>query len=54
MTDRRWSTLRVGGDADIVGLDRDILVEDPSDMGGTRVALTVAGGEIVHQREELA
>ena len=50
----RRGTIRVGADADIVVLDRDILGSGPSSIIGTRVALTVVGGEIVHQTEDVA
>ncbi len=32
-------------------LDRDILAAGPSAIMGTKVALTVVGGEVVHQSE---
>jgi predicted amidohydrolase YtcJ len=51
--DGRRGTLRVGGDADLVVLDRDILAGGPSSIIGTTVALTVAGGRIVHRSEAL-
>jgi predicted amidohydrolase YtcJ len=50
----RRGTLRVGADADLVVLDRDILAEGPSSIIGTHVALTVVGGEIVHRSEDVA
>jgi predicted amidohydrolase YtcJ len=50
--DRR-GTLRVGADADLVVLDRDILAGGPSSIIGTTVALTVVGGRIVHRSEAL-
>ena len=52
--ERRRGTLRVGADADIAVLDRDILALGPSAIIGTSVALTVVGGEIVHQSEGVA
>ena len=51
--DRR-GTLRVGADADLVVLDRDILEGGPSAIIGTQVALTVVGGRVVHRSEELS
>ena len=41
--DGRRGTLRVGADADLVVLDRDILAGGPSSIIGTTVALTVVG-----------
>ena len=52
--DHRRGTLKVGMDADLVVLDRDILAGGPSSIIGTRVALTVVGGEIVHRLEDIA
>ena len=49
--DDRRGTLRVGGDADLVVLDRDILAGGPSSIIGTSVALTVVGGQVVHRSE---
>ena len=49
--DGRRGTLRVGGDADLVVLDRDILAGGPSSIIGTTVVLTVVGGRIVHRSE---
>jgi predicted amidohydrolase YtcJ len=43
----------VGGDADLVVLDRDILAGGPSSIIGTTVALTVVGGRVVHRSEAL-
>ncbi len=37
--------------ADPVVLDRDMLAAGPSAIIGTTVALTVVGGEVVHQTE---
>jgi predicted amidohydrolase YtcJ len=51
--DGRRGTLRVGGDADLVVLDRDILAGGPSSIIGTTVALTVVGGQVVHRSEAL-
>lgn len=51
--DARRGTLRVGNDADLVVLDRDILAGGPSSIIGTTVALTVVGGRIVHRSEAL-
>ncbi len=47
----RRGTVKPGLDADLVVLDRDILAGGPSAILGTKVALTVVGGEIVHQSE---
>jgi hypothetical protein len=52
--DERRGTLRVGADADLVVLDRDILAGGPSSIIGTTVALTVVGGHVVHRSEERA
>ena len=41
-------------DAQLVVPDRDMLAEGPSSIIGTHVALTVVGGEIVHQSEDVA
>jgi predicted amidohydrolase YtcJ len=49
----RRGTVAAGMDADIVVLDRDILAAGPSAIIGTQVALTVVGGEIVHQTEDV-
>jgi predicted amidohydrolase YtcJ len=40
--------IEVGRDADVVVLDRDLLVEDRSAIVGTGVVVTVVGGRIVH------
>ena len=45
--------LRPGADADLVVLDRDILGGGPSSIIGTRVALTVVGGQVVYRSEAL-
>ena len=52
--DGRRGTVRVGGDADLVVLDRDILAGGPSSIIGTTVALTVVGGQVVHRSEALS
>jgi predicted amidohydrolase YtcJ len=52
--DRRRGTLRVGADADLVVLDRDILAGGPSSIIGTTVALTVVGGHVVHRSEAVS
>jgi len=52
--DGRRGTLRVGADADLVVLDRDILAEGPSSIIGTTVALTVVAGQVVHRSEALS
>jgi predicted amidohydrolase YtcJ len=52
--DERRGTLRVGADADLVVLDRDILAGGPSSIIGTTVALTVVGGQVVHRSEALS
>ena len=52
--DDRRGTLGSGAQADLVVLDRDILDHGPSAIIGTKVALTVVGGEIVHRSEELS
>ena len=49
--DERRGTVRVGLDADLVVLDRDMLAGGPSAIIGTTVALTVVGGEVVYQTE---
>ena len=49
--EHRRGTIRIGADADIAVLDRDILADGASSIIGTRVALTVVGGEIVHTTE---
>ena len=50
--DRR-GTIALGMDADIAVLDRDILAAGPSAIIGTGVALTVVGGRIVHETEDV-
>jgi predicted amidohydrolase YtcJ len=44
----RRGMIEVGRDADVVVLDRDLLVEDRSAIVGTGVVVTVVGGRIVH------
>ena len=51
--DDRRGTVRIGADADLVVLDRDLLATGPSAIIGTGVALTVVGGEIVHETEDV-
>jgi predicted amidohydrolase YtcJ len=51
--DERRGTVRMGLDADLAVLDRDMLAGGPSTIIGTTVALTVVGGEVVHQTEGL-
>lgn len=46
--DRRGS-VRVGYDADLAVLDRDLLAEGASALAGTRVTATVVGGRVVHR-----
>jgi predicted amidohydrolase YtcJ len=45
----RRGTIAPGLDADLVVLDRDLLLEGPSAIVGTTVRLTVVGGRIVHR-----
>ena len=52
--DDRRGTLRVGADADLAVLDRDILAGGPSSIIGTTVTLTVVGGQVVHRSEALS
>ncbi len=52
--DHERGTLRPGGVADVVVLDRDILTHGPSSIIGTKVALTVVDGQVVHRSEELS
>jgi predicted amidohydrolase YtcJ len=52
--DERRGTLRVGTDADVIVLDRDILAGGPSSIIGATVALTVVAGRIVHRSEALS
>jgi predicted amidohydrolase YtcJ len=49
--DGRRGTLRVGGDADLVVLDRDILAGGPSSIIGTPVAVSVVGGRFALRSE---
>ena len=51
--EHRRGTVKTGMDADLVVLDRDILAGGPSSILGTKVALTVVGGEVVHQSEDV-
>ncbi len=50
--EERRGTVKAGMDADIAVLDRDILAGGPSSILGTKVALTVVGGEVVHRSED--
>jgi len=52
--DDRRGTLRAGAQADLIVLDRDILDQGPSAIIGTKVALTVVGGHVVHRSKELS
>jgi predicted amidohydrolase YtcJ len=52
--DGQRGTVRAGALADLAVLDRDILDHGPSSIIGTKVALTVVGGHIVHRSEELS
>ena len=52
--DGERGTLQAGALADLVVLDRDILAQGPSAIIGTRVALTVVGGQVVYRSEELS
>ncbi|HYI66117.1 MAG TPA: amidohydrolase [Candidatus Limnocylindrales bacterium] len=47
-TERERGHLAPGAMADVVVLDRDLLREDTRAIAGTRVLLTVVGGEVVH------
>ena len=52
---RRAAAGRSGGDGrGLIVLDRDILAGGPASIIGTKVALTVVGGEIVHASEDVA
>ena len=46
--ERRRGTVRVGLQADLAVLDRDLLAEDRTAIAGTRVNATVIGGSVVH------
>ncbi len=48
----RRGTVRVGADADLVVLDRDLLALDASAIIGTGVTLTVVDGRVVHRAED--
>ena len=50
--DDHRGTIRVGADADLVVLDRDLLALDASAIIGTGVALTVVDGRVVHRVED--
>ena len=52
--DHRRGRVTPGMDADVIVLDRDLLIAGPSAIIGTGVALTVLGGHIVHRSEALA
>jgi predicted amidohydrolase YtcJ len=52
--EHRRGTIKAGMDADLIVLDRDILAGGPASIIGTKVALTVVGGEIVHATEDVA
>lgn len=52
--DHERGTLRVGALADVIVLDRDILDHGPSSIIGTKVALTVVDGQVVHRSEALS
>jgi hypothetical protein len=45
----RRGTIVAGLDADLVVLDRDLLVEDPPAIIGTGVVATIVGGRLVHE-----
>ncbi|HYZ52438.1 MAG TPA: amidohydrolase family protein [Streptosporangiaceae bacterium] len=49
--DTELGSLRPGSRADIAVLGRDILAIPPGEIGGTRVDLTIAGGQVVHGDE---
>jgi predicted amidohydrolase YtcJ len=49
--DTELGSLRPGSRADIAVLSRDILAIPPGEIGGTRVDLTIAGGQVVHGDE---
>lgn len=48
-TEAETGALTVGRRADIAVLDADVLTADPDRLGAVRVALTVAGGRVVHR-----
>jgi predicted amidohydrolase YtcJ len=52
--DHRRGAIRVGFDADLAVLDRDLLSEGASAIIGTTAVATLVGGRIVHRSEEPA
>jgi predicted amidohydrolase YtcJ len=43
---------QIGTIVDLGAIDRDILAGGPSSILGTKVALAVVGGEVVHHSED--
>jgi predicted amidohydrolase YtcJ len=47
--EQQRGSLEAGKVADFIVIDRDIMTCEPADIPGTRVLLTVIGGEVVHR-----
>ncbi|MFQ6052944.1 MAG: amidohydrolase family protein, partial [Candidatus Bathyarchaeia archaeon] len=51
-TEELKGSLEPGKLADMVVLDRDILTVDPGEIIGTKVLMTIVGGEVVYRRAD--